>query len=114
MRSDREIEQDVASELRWASDIDPSDIAVKVKDGVVTLTGFVRSYLLKVKVEALVKQIDGVAGLANDLEAGFAALRTRAAGGATLAELGRIRLQLEAGLVQPVNPDGRRRGSLCR
>jgi len=37
-------------------------------------------------------------GLANDLEAAFAALRTRAAGGATIAELGRIRLQLEAGL----------------
>jgi high-affinity iron transporter len=38
------------------------------------------------------------AGLAADLEASFAALRTRAAGGATLAELDRIRRQLDAGL----------------
>jgi len=68
MRSDSDIRQDVESELRWAPDIDPTDIAVTVKDGVVTLTGFVHSYLQKVRVEALVKNIDGVVGLANDLE----------------------------------------------
>jgi high-affinity iron transporter len=37
-------------------------------------------------------------GLAADLEAGFAALRTRVAGGATSSELDRIRRQLDAGL----------------
>jgi high-affinity iron transporter len=37
-------------------------------------------------------------GLAAELEAAFAALRTRAAGGATAAELARIRGQLDAGL----------------
>ena len=37
-------------------------------------------------------------GLAAELEAGFAALRTRAAGGATGTELDRIRSQLDAGL----------------
>jgi high-affinity iron transporter len=37
-------------------------------------------------------------GLAAELEAGFAALRTRVAGGATSAELDRIRRQLDGGL----------------
>jgi high-affinity iron transporter len=37
-------------------------------------------------------------GLAAELEAAFATLRTRAAGGATPAELGTLRRQLEAGL----------------
>jgi high-affinity iron transporter len=37
-------------------------------------------------------------GLAADLEASFAALRTRAAGGATISELDEIRRQLDAGL----------------
>jgi len=37
-------------------------------------------------------------GLASDLEAGFASLRTRVAGGATGAELDRIRRQLDADL----------------
>ena len=45
MRSDSEIKHDVEEELRWDPDIDPTDIAVAVKDGVVTLTGFVRNYI---------------------------------------------------------------------
>jgi osmotically-inducible protein OsmY len=44
MRSDSEIKRDVEEELRWNPDIDATDIAVAVKDGVVTLTGFARSY----------------------------------------------------------------------
>ena len=48
MRSDSDIKRDVESELRWTPDLDTSDIAVAVKDGVVTLTGFVRSYAVGV------------------------------------------------------------------
>jgi osmotically-inducible protein OsmY len=44
MRSDIDIKRDVEAELRWNPDIDATDIAVAVKDSVVTLTGFVRSY----------------------------------------------------------------------
>ena len=47
MRSDSDIKRDVEDELRWDPDIDATDIAVAVKDGVVTLTGFVRSYSQK-------------------------------------------------------------------
>ena len=44
MKSDSEIKREVEDELRWDPDIDATDIAVAVKNGVVTLTGFVRSY----------------------------------------------------------------------
>jgi osmotically-inducible protein OsmY len=44
MRSDLDIRRDVEDELRSDADIDPTDIAVAVKDGVVTLAGFVRSF----------------------------------------------------------------------
>jgi osmotically-inducible protein OsmY len=47
MRSDSEIKHDVEEELRWDPDIDATDIAVAVKDGVVTVSGFVRSYTEK-------------------------------------------------------------------
>jgi osmotically-inducible protein OsmY len=47
MRSDSEIKRDVEDELRWTPDLDPTDIGVVVKNGVVTLTGFVRSYSQK-------------------------------------------------------------------
>jgi osmotically-inducible protein OsmY len=68
MRSDNDIKRDVEDELRWDPDIDPTDIAVAVKNGVVTLTGFVRSYNQKFEAEAAAKRVAGVVGLANDIE----------------------------------------------
>jgi osmotically-inducible protein OsmY len=66
MRS--EIEQDVREELQWDPDLDASDIAVSVKDGVVTLAGFVKSYTDKYEAEAAAKRVAGVVAVANDLE----------------------------------------------
>src|SRR5512132_2974959 len=68
MRSDSDIKQDVEDEIRWTPNIDATDIAVAVKNGVVTLTGFVRSYGDKYEAEKAVKRVEGVVGLANDLE----------------------------------------------
>jgi osmotically-inducible protein OsmY len=73
MRSDRDIEEDVTRELGWAPDIDAKDVAVKVTDGLVTLTGFVRSYLERNTAEFAVKRVVGVAGIANDIEVRLAA-----------------------------------------
>jgi hypothetical protein len=52
MRSDSDIKRDVESELRGDPDIDSTDIAVAVKDAVVTLAGFVRSYKQRRQAEA--------------------------------------------------------------
>src|ERR1700752_2994626 len=68
MRSDSEIKRDVEDELRWDPDVDPTDIALAVKSGVVTLTGFVRSYMEKFAAERAAKRVAGVVGVANDLE----------------------------------------------
>jgi len=68
MRSDSDIKRDVEQELRWDADIDATDIAVAVKDGVVTLSGYVRSYAQKWQAERDVKRIAGVVGIANDIE----------------------------------------------
>jgi osmotically-inducible protein OsmY len=43
MRTDQVIQEDVEQELRWDPDLDGINIAVSVKDGVVTLAGFVKS-----------------------------------------------------------------------
>ena len=43
MRTDDDIKRDVELELEWEPDIEPKNIAVKVADGVVSLTGFVPS-----------------------------------------------------------------------
>jgi osmotically-inducible protein OsmY len=68
MKSDSDIKRDVEAELKWDPDIDPTDIGVAVKGGVVTLTGFVRSYTQKWQAERDVKRVSGVVGVANDIE----------------------------------------------
>ena len=68
MRSDIDIKRDVEAELRWNPDIDATDIAVSVKNGVVTLSGFVRSYGQKYEAEQTAKRVNGVMAVANDIE----------------------------------------------
>jgi osmotically-inducible protein OsmY len=68
MRLDSDIRRDVEDELRWDPDIDPTDIAVAVNNGVVALTGFVRSYAQRTQAERDAKRVAGVVGVANDIE----------------------------------------------
>jgi osmotically-inducible protein OsmY len=68
MRLDSDIKRDVEDELRSDPDIDATSIAVAVKDGVVTLTGFVRSFRQRRKAEQDVKHVAGVVGVANNIE----------------------------------------------
>jgi osmotically-inducible protein OsmY len=68
MRSDLDIRRDVEDELRSDADIDPTDIAVAVKDGVVTLAGFVRSFRQRRKAVQDVKRVAGVVGIVNNID----------------------------------------------
>jgi osmotically-inducible protein OsmY len=68
MRSDSEIKRDVEEELKWNPSVDPTDIGVAVKNRVVTLTGFVKSYSEKYEAERAAKRVAGVVGVANDIE----------------------------------------------
>jgi osmotically-inducible protein OsmY len=68
MKSDADIKRDVEQELIWDPDIRSDDIAVAVKQGVVTLAGFVRSYSEKFEAERDATRVSGVLGVANDLE----------------------------------------------
>jgi osmotically-inducible protein OsmY len=77
MRTDSEIKRDVEAELQSDPTIDATDIAIAVKNGVVTLTGFVRSYSEKLEAEAAAKRVAGVVGLANDLEVRLSAADQR-------------------------------------
>lgn len=78
MVSDNDIKRDVENQLRWDPDIDATDIAVSVKDGVVSLTGFVRSYSQRYEAELEAKKVRGVRGVANDIEVKLPSLNQRA------------------------------------
>ena len=77
MKSDSEIERDVRDELKWDPDLDASDIAVSVKDGVVTLAGFTKSYTDRLEAELAAKRIAGVRAVANDIEVRLPAIDQR-------------------------------------
>ena len=77
VRTDAAIREAVISELKWDPKITtPDDIAVAVKDGVVTLSGFVRSYWEKDEAEKAAKRVYGVKAVANDIEVKPAWTRT--------------------------------------
>jgi osmotically-inducible protein OsmY len=67
MRTDSEIQRDIEDELRWDPSLDNDDIAVSVRDGVVTLAGYVKSYLDKWHAERVTGKVKGVKAIANDL-----------------------------------------------
>jgi osmotically-inducible protein OsmY len=77
MKSDSEIERDVRDELKWDPDLDAENIAVSVKDGVVTLAGFVKSYSDRLEAEAATKRVAGVLAVANDIEVRLPAIDQR-------------------------------------
>src|SRR3979490_1574011 len=68
MRTDSEIKKDVEDEWRWDPAIDATDVGIAVHNGVVALTGFVRSYKQKTQAERDVKRVAGVMAVANDIE----------------------------------------------
>jgi osmotically-inducible protein OsmY len=67
-RTDSTIREDVVFELKWDPKITSNDIAVAVKDGVVTLSGFVSSYMEKDAAEKAAKRVYGVRAVANDIQ----------------------------------------------
>ena len=63
--------------MRSDPDIDATDIAVAVKDGSVTLTGFVRSFRQRRRAEQDVKRLAGVVGIANNIEVRLSIIHRR-------------------------------------
>jgi osmotically-inducible protein OsmY len=76
VRTDDDIRNSVLEELKWDPKITSPDIAVAVKDEVVTLTGFVSSCWEEEAAEKAAKRVYGVRGVANDLQINLASERT--------------------------------------
>lgn len=77
MKTDSEIERDVKTELGWNPDLNSTDIAISVKNGVVTLAGFVPRYIDKYEAEKAAKRVSGVLAVANDIEIRLPAIDQR-------------------------------------
>lgn len=67
MKTDIEIQKDVLDELKWVPFLSATEIGVAVKNGVVTLSGTVDSYLKKTGAEDAAKRVLGVKAVAEDI-----------------------------------------------
>jgi osmotically-inducible protein OsmY len=66
-RSDEEIQRDVLAELKRQPRVQPNGVGVIVQDGIVTVTGWVDSYLKKWAAEEAAYRIHGVKAV-NEVE----------------------------------------------
>jgi osmotically-inducible protein OsmY len=67
-RTDTQIQSDVLAQLKWEPRVQPNEIGVAVKNGVVTLTGWVDSYVKRWTAEDAAHRVRGVKAVANDIE----------------------------------------------
>jgi osmotically-inducible protein OsmY len=68
IRSDEEIQREVLAELKWDMRVQPNEVGVSVKDGIVTLTGWVDSYLKRWAAEEAALRVHNVKAVVNDIE----------------------------------------------
>lgn len=66
-RDDTQLRDDVIAELDFEPRVEPRDIAVRVKDGVVTLTGAVPSYAMRQAAGEAAHTVYGVRAVANEI-----------------------------------------------
>jgi osmotically-inducible protein OsmY len=67
-RPDEYIQQDILTELTWDARVQPNEIGVAVRNGVVVLTGWVESFAKRWAAERAAQRVRGVRAIANDIE----------------------------------------------
>ncbi len=70
MKTDIQIQADVMDEIKWDPFLEASQIGVAVKNGIVTLSGQVDSYVKKLSAEKAAKKVAGVKAVAEDIQVG--------------------------------------------
>jgi len=71
-RTDGQVQHDVIAELDWEPSVDHADIGVAVNDGVVTLSGYVKSYPEKMAAEKAARRVAGITAIAEEIKVRFA------------------------------------------
>ncbi|KRB58334.1 ornithine aminotransferase [Rhizobium sp. Root708] len=66
--NDLHLRQTILDELEFEPSIDAADIGVAADNGIVTLTGHVRTYAEKEAAERVVRRVKGVRGIAAEIE----------------------------------------------
>jgi osmotically-inducible protein OsmY len=67
-KSDAELDREVTKELEWDPRVDSNALAVSVKNGVVTLAGFVDNYAKKLAARDAAHAVSGVLDVADQIQ----------------------------------------------
>lgn len=68
MKTDTQLRRDVLDELQWEPSVDANQIGVMAKDGVIALTGTVKTFGEKLGAERVAKRVYGVRAVANEIQ----------------------------------------------
>lgn len=71
MKTNQELQTDVENAIKWEPLLHAAEIGVTAKDGVVSLSGVVDSYVKKVEAENAAKKVIGVKALVEKIEVHF-------------------------------------------
>ncbi len=110
MKTDLQLKSDVTDELAWDPSVNATNIGVAVKEGVVTLSGTLDTFVEKHAAERAVRRVSGVRGIALDLDVKLAPEHKRsdtevAQAAATALQLnslvpdGKVKVEVEDGWV---------------
>ncbi|MGH7668570.1 MAG: BON domain-containing protein [Gemmatimonadaceae bacterium] len=67
MKTDMQLQRDVSEEIAWQPNVREAEIGVAVRNGVVTLSGFVDSYAQKYAATRAAERVHGVRAVADGL-----------------------------------------------
>lgn len=71
MKTNARLQADVQNAIKWEPLLHAAEIGVTAKDGVVSLTGIVDSYVKKMEAENAAKKVIGVKALVENIEVRF-------------------------------------------
>jgi osmotically-inducible protein OsmY len=76
-KTNTELQQDVLSELKYEPSVDASDIGVTAKEGIISLTGNVKSYAGKYAAVHAAERVAGVKAVTDELKVDLPAFHVR-------------------------------------
>jgi osmotically-inducible protein OsmY len=71
MKNNSELQTDVQNAIKWEPLLNAAEIGVTARDGVISLTGIVDSYVKKMEAENGAKKVIGVKALVENIEVKF-------------------------------------------
>jgi|SRR5579864_449729 len=72
MRTNIQLQHDVSEELQYEPSVDAAEIGVTARDGIVTLTGTVKTYAEKISAARTAERVRGVGAVVDELQVALA------------------------------------------